>query len=273
MERLLKLDTNGLAMRDGGSTSDDFARQATWADYYRDSQRALGRTPDQVHSYSWHFVNIPLRDGTLEAACGGFQKLDPGTAFGGPDPDCIVNKIEQFAAELASGATADDERLLALKFVLHLVGDLHQPLHVADDSDRGGNQKSAVVAGGTPAPLHYHWDTTFVEAVGVAEVRRATRAATIVAALPPPRAGDPSLWLAKPDVRAWAMESHRVAKDEAYGRLPTPDAAGDTPLYRLDGRYVANATRVVGEQLVKAGHRLAALLNDTLGNGATIPAR
>jgi hypothetical protein len=62
--------------------------------------------------------------------------------------DCVTNKIAQFTDELRSTATSDAERLRALQFLLHLVGDLHQPLHAGEDHDRGGNDKWIV----SPAP-------------------------------------------------------------------------------------------------------------------------
>jgi hypothetical protein len=270
IERLLALDRDAFTMRDGGSTSDSFARQSTWADYHRESQRALGKPPNEIHGASWHFVNIELRGGALDAACSGFPRLGAGArASDGPDPDCIVNKIEQFAAELASPSVPDDEKLLALKWLLHLVGDLHQPLHVSDDFDRGGNAKSASVAGGIPAPLHLHWDTTFVEAIGATGAARTTHPRRVVAALPEPSAADRARWLDKPQVRAWALESFAIAKAHAYGRLPPPERAGDGVVYRLDASYAENAARIVAEQIGKGGYRLAALLNDALATRAT----
>jgi hypothetical protein len=272
VERLLALDADGLTMRDGGSTADSLARQATWADYYRDSQRALGKPPERTHSYSWHFVNIALRGGNLDAACAGFPALPAGVAASdGPDPDCIVDKIEQFATELGAPATSDAEKLLALKYLLHLVGDLHQPLHVSDDNDRGGNSKSASVPGAPPAPLHLHWDTTFVEAIGASAVARASKPRAIVAALPEPSADEKARWLARPQVRAWALESFQLAKDEVYGRLPQPTLVGDAVVYQLDARYAANASRVAAGQINRAGYRLAALLNAALAGTPTPP--
>ena len=54
----------------------------------------------------------------------------------------MVDKIDQFTGELADPATGAAEQLLALKFLLHFVGDLHQPLHAADDHDAGGDRNS-----------------------------------------------------------------------------------------------------------------------------------
>jgi hypothetical protein len=261
VDRLLALDTGGLRMRDGGLTTDSFARQATWADYYRDAQRTAGATPEQIHSYSWHFVDIELQGGSLEKACFGFPSAGGLPASQGPDPDCVVNKIEQFSAELAAPDVPDAEKLLALKFVMHFVGDLHQPLHASDNLDRGGNAETAVVAGGTPMPLHAHWDTTFVALVGAPPGGRNTDPAAVVAALRTPADAEKARWLAPPNPRYWAYESSALAQAYAYGGLPRPTVRGSSIVYLLDDNYVKSATTVVADQLQKAGYRLAAVLN------------
>jgi len=65
-----------------------------------------------------------------------------------------VDKIDQFAAELSNPVASASERLLALKFLLYLVGDLYQRLHAADDHDAGGNKKLVAVAELDPGNLH-----------------------------------------------------------------------------------------------------------------------
>lgn len=264
-DRLLKLDTPGFKMRDGGFTSDSWARQATWADYFRDSQRIGGALPEQIHSYSWHFVDIELNGGSLETACFGFPKVAPGTlASQGPDPDCAVNKIEEFAAELASPATSDTEKLLALKFLMHFVGDLHQPLHASDNLDHGGNSESATV-GTKKAALHSHWDTTFVEQIGAAPGASVTDPQAVASALRTPSPLEAAQWLSTPNPRTWALESYALAQSYVYGPLPAPTVTGKTSVYALDDAYVKKATAVTANQLLKAGYRLAAVLNAALG--------
>jgi len=72
-----------------------------------------------------------------------------------------VDKIDQFEAELANSESAPEERLVALKFLLHLVGDVHQPLHAADDHDACGNRKQVAVDGFPANNLHRYWDIEF----------------------------------------------------------------------------------------------------------------
>jgi hypothetical protein len=263
-DRLLKLDPSAFEMRDGGTTSDSWERQATWADYYRDSQRRAGALPEQIHSYAWHFVDIELNGGTLESACFAFPKGAPGTpASQGPDPDCIVNKIEQFSAELASPEVPDAEKAIALKFLMHFVGDIHQPLHAADNLDHGGNSETATV-GATKLALHAHWDTTFVTLIGAAAGQSQSDPKAVVAALGTPTPTQAAQWSGPANPRAWALESYALAQSYVYGPLPAPTKSGSTNVYALSAAYVKNATAVTANQLLKAGYRLAALLNTAL---------
>jgi hypothetical protein len=261
VDRLLATDKNPLKMRDGGMTSDSFERQATWADYYRDAQRASGVTPERIHSYAWHFVDIELQGGSLDTACFGFPSAPAGTpASQGPDPDCVVNKIEQFTAELASPSVPDEEKLLALKFLMHFVGDIHQPLHASDNLDHGGNKEQAVALGRTAA-LHSHWDTTFVSAIGAAPGTQNTDAHAIAATLRTPSATERANWLGTPRPRYWALESFALAQSYVYGPLPALSTVGTKQVYVLSSTYSGNATKVIADQLDKAGYRLATILN------------
>jgi hypothetical protein len=140
MAMLLAADTDTL-------TAHNIASEATWADKYRDSDRFTTKIRYQ-ETRLWHFVDIELSEPDILSACFGHPPLPSGVpASEGPPRTCVVDKIDQFAAELGNPATAAPEQLLALKFLLHFVGDLHQPLHAADDHDAGGTKK-IVAAGG-----------------------------------------------------------------------------------------------------------------------------
>src|SRR5258706_15178167 len=144
-------------------TAGDCVSRTTWADKSRDSDRNSTRLRYNA-TRNWHFVDIEIADGDLAAACANHPKLPAGTlASAGPEKACVVDKIDQFTAELRNNSLAKAERLLALKFLLHLIGDAHQPLHAADRKDRGGNDV-AVVLGGRNVPDNFHGylDTHFV---------------------------------------------------------------------------------------------------------------
>jgi hypothetical protein len=245
VDALLAADTDTL-------TAPDIADAATWADKFRDSDRNGARQ----HTRQWHFVDLELSGPDLDRACFGRPVLRPGTpASGGPAQDCVVDKIDQFAAELADPSTTTPERIVALKFLLHFVGDLHQPLHASDDHDRGGNDKRVSAVGMRADTLHHYWDTDFVEQLGPNPQRIATM---LIGRISPT---DARSW-AQGNPADWAMESFRIGKDDTYGRIPLPNARGKV---RLSGEYVAVAERDVATQLSKAGVRLAVMLNRALG--------
>jgi S1/P1 Nuclease len=130
-----------LAEDDSGLVLRDIAHESTWADKYRDSDRGTSKLRYRA-TRDWHFVDLELAGMDLERACHGRPPLPPGTdASQGPADDCVVDKIDEFIAELKNPAISDRERRLALQFLLHLVGDVHQPLHASDDYDQGGNRK------------------------------------------------------------------------------------------------------------------------------------
>ena len=139
-----------LASDDGNAlTAHDMASEATWADKVRDADVDGAR----LATRQWHFVDIELSDGDVDRACFGHPTLPAGSAaFPGQPQECVVDKIGQFRAELAGTRTEAAERLTALKFQLHFVGDVHQPLHSSDDGDRGGNSKPVVGGVGQPQP-------------------------------------------------------------------------------------------------------------------------
>jgi hypothetical protein len=248
VERILAADDTGLVAL-------DLAHEATWADKYRDSDRNGARVRYEA-TRDWHFVDLEIQERPdLRLACHGQPRLPEGTpASRGPPEDCVVDKIEEFFAELADPKTDEPERRLALQFLLHLVGDLHQPLHVGDDHDQGGNRKMTVGSGLGENNLHHQWDVAFVERLGP---NSATIARTLIAEI---SEEDIRRWT-KGTPREWALETYAIAKTRAYGPLP---AGGDTKVYHLSETYVGDATLVSAEALRKAGVRLASLLNQAL---------
>jgi hypothetical protein len=244
---MLVCDTDSL-------TAHDIASESMWADKYRDSDRnGIGERYRRTRQ--WHFVDIELDGPNLKQACHNHRRLPPGTlASRGPADACIVDKIDQFEAELADPETVPEERLVALKFLLHLVGDVHQPLHAADDHDAGGNKKQVIVNGFTANNLHHFWDIEFVELLGG---NPAETAARLIAGTSDEQRRTWGCGTAAD----WAMESFALARDRAYGMLP---AAGSDGVYALAGAYVDTAARDVAAQLSKAVTRLAFLLNRML---------
>jgi len=234
-------------------TAGDFAGRATWADKYRNEHRETA---------AWHFVNIEIDHPDLKDACFGFPSLSPGQlASQGPAQDCVVNKIGEFAAELKNPSTPAAERLLALKFLIHFIGDLHQPLHAADHHDRGGNCVGLMSPQGAQnnrgvLTLHAYWDVSVVEALGQSAAQIADQ---LDAGL---SAGDVQDW-SQGSPRNWALETFDIGRRDAYAlpSMPSCDMSGSVA---LSPAYRAQAEKDAVTQLQKAAVRLAAMLNEAL---------
>jgi len=241
-----------------GLTATDLADESVWADRYRDSDRDTTRHR-YLQTRDWHFINIEVAAPDLDAACFGHPRLTDGEpASEGPATDCIVDKIEQFRAELQAADTPPAERRLALQFLLHLMGDLHQPLHAADRHDRGGNDLHVASPSHPAGSLHHYWDTVFVADLGS---DAGVVAARLIADLPDARRRA----YAEGSPTEWARESFTVATHGAYGPVPSPP--GPYPrggVIKLDQAYSAEADRLVAVQLQRAGVRLARVLNEAL---------
>lgn len=155
---------------------------------------------------------------------------------------------------------APDERLLAFKFLLHLIGDIHQPLHSADHNDRGGNSIYVVFEDRIrPVKLHQYWDTEIVHAIG--------RSPEFVASAMIEQFGDKFATWSKGSPQDWAMEAFKEARERVYkvgDRVG--EAKGGAPVYRIDRTYENQAHLLARQQLTKAGMRLAVTLNKVLSS-------
>lgn len=182
-----------------------------------------------------HYVNLPLAATTWDSAryC--------------PDGRCVVAAIPADLRVLANPAASRLDRAEALRFLIHFVGDLHQPLHAGEASDRGGNLRTVYLLGDS-TNLHKVWDGQILERQGLTEpgylalLRREMDTINLPA-------------LERGTVVEWAMESHRIAATRVY-RLP-PDG-------HIDSAYVAAARPVIDRAIITAGVRLARLLNQAL---------
>ena len=241
LDALLASDTDAL-------TAGDFASRSTWADKYRNAHRETA---------AWHFVDIEIDQPDLKDACFGFPISRPKAwASQGPAQDCVVNKIDEFTAELKNPSTPAAERILALKFLIHLMGDLHQPLHAADHHDRGGNCISLSPPQGAQNNLHAYWDVTVVNALGqsAAQIADQLDARLSAADIKDWTAGSP---------QSWAMDTFEIGRRDAYALASTPTCQSGGSV-ALSPAYLAQAEKDAVTQLLKAAVRLAAVLNGVL---------
>lgn len=244
VDAMLASDTDAL-------TAPDFASRTTWADKYCVAHRETA---------AWHFNDIEIDHPDISTACFGFPPMQTGqVASQGPANDCAVNKITQFATELHDPATPPAERLLALKFVMHFVADMHQPLHSADDNDRGGNCIAlAPSPDGKVTNLHAFWDVTAVEALVDTPAQIAVKLDHGI------KKHQRSAW-AKGDPKAWALEVFAVATRDVYAVPSKPTCAAPGSV-TLTPAYQAQATVDAARQLEIAEIRLAYVLNRALGS-------
>jgi len=225
----------------GGPGGEDvFLAAATWPDEIRSSR---------PETYNWHFVDIPVGETHFDA-----ERDCKPTERG----DCVIAEIARARTELLDPRRPADLKAESLKFLIHCVGDLHQPLHAVDDHDRGGNDVRVAPLGGEPGRatnLHALWDTGLISMSTEPEATRAARLLDDLSTRPV----DVSL-----DVVKWAEESHDVALRVAY-RYAAFSSSGPPPaLIALDSSYRAAATVAIDLQLERGGARLGALLNSLL---------
>ena len=257
---------------------DPIADSATWADDHRDVDAA---------TFGWHFIDVPRSIVTITGSIA--QKYCPGG-------DCVIDAIVgQFRALTTS--TDAVVKGNALRFLLHFIGDLHQPLHATTNGDRGGNcvpvtyydrAPQANPNGDFSPNLHGVWDSntirTFMTTRGLADAR--ALAGSIVAQHPLPgtiAARRPTSTV----VTGWAQGAHAIGRNVAYPRLPTRvdmEPASEAMLRAcagnrdvvgrmlakhevIDARYEQASIPAIAGQLRLAGLRLAAVLKAAYPSG------
>jgi hypothetical protein len=203
--------------------------------------------PDEIkwhrpETRPWHYVDI-------EIGTRGYDK-----AADCPTGDCVVAQIERDEAILKDKHIAPPIRAEALRFLIHFVGDLHQPLHCADNHDRGGNEVKVLI-GRRHENLHAVWDVNVVQALGRdPEVVAARLERQITLA-------EMENWR-KGTVEDWANETFGVASREIYARLPRKGGT-EEPVILPQG-YARAESGVTEGQLERAGARLSTILNTDL---------
>jgi hypothetical protein len=232
-------------------TGPDMIARSTWADAWRSAGHR--------ETAEWHFADIELDHPDLKSACFNFPK-EGVPASSGPAEDCVVDKVEAFETELADPATSDAERLLALKYLLHFVGDLHQPLHASDNHDKGGNCVRIALEGTRTVSLHSWWDTVVIQELGSDPQSLADQLRQQISAQ------DKASW-EQGDPRQWAMESFAVAKSVAYTLGSPAGCTSDVAPIPLPAAYDAKAKEAARLQIERAGVRLVLLLNRAFATG------
>ncbi|MDF3982467.1 S1/P1 nuclease [Luteibacter sp. PPL201] len=217
VQRLLKADGD-----------DSLPDIASWPDKLRDmpGKEDLGKATGPLH-----YVNFPSN-------C----RYD---APGGADARNVVGGLEKYVAILGDRHKSDAERAEALKFVVHFVGDVHQPLHAGNRDDKGGNDYQ-VQFDGKGTNLHRVWDSQMLYTTGLKWDAYADKLAAEGPVKLPRTQANPYV--------QWAEESCSIVARPGF----YPNG------HSIDGAYVATYLPVAETRLREAGERLADLLNKTL---------
>jgi hypothetical protein len=250
----------------GESGLDAFADSSTWAD----DERSI-----RPETAPWHYLDIPR----------GSAKSDVATFCAAEG--CVTKAIEAQLEILRDPTASAQARGDALRFLIHFVGDMHQPLHLTTNNDRGGNCVPISFFELEPSltnpqkedyrpNLHSVWDTDIIERFSHGQTQQQT-ADSLEKKYQAQRVAWQSAGIR---VGSWAWESHQLAEATAYRKLPikisieepqrVATCADDNHIStrmlalheRVDEKYQAAAALVAEQQLVKAGVRLAMLLNN-----------
>jgi hypothetical protein len=205
---------------------------ANWADDIRQDRPETG---------SWHFVDIPVTAKAFD------EKRD------GNNSNNVIDAIEYYARYLLDKSKPAADRNDALKFLIHFVGDVHQPMHCVDrDGDRGGNKRLVFFLDQPKAVnLHRVWDSTIIQQ------EMGTTAVTVFASALNSRISQAQAdeW-SKGTPQDWANQSHEVAVNVCYADVPE-----NGPPPKLGEDYLNRAEKATDEQLERGGVRLAMVLN------------
>lgn len=199
--------------------------------YYANWLDNASHTPEYAYTKTWHYLNID-EEKTLETM--------PRNEHGD-----VLTAVTAIYEKLKNGGLSHEEEQFNLKMLIHLVGDMHCPMHTGRLSDRGGNDRPVVLFG-RPSNLHSIWDSGIVEAAhkwGYIEWRQQIDRASkqSIRAI---RSGTPTDWL---------RETQQIC-NEVYAK--TPEGA------MISYNYVNDFAPIIEQQFLRGGLRLARLLNE-----------
>lgn len=235
------------------SNSSYMASVATWADAYR-------YTTEGAFSYPYHFIDA---NDSPPSSCSVEFDRDCGAT------GCSIGAISNYTTILLDDTASAEEQLDAMKFVIHFVGDIHQPLH--DEALEVGGNEIDVTYDSESTNLHHIWDTQIVEQLATGDSGGSSSlttakdfAANLTAAI---KAGDygwnTSSWLdgmtlndSQATALVWASEANAYVCSDVLAAGVSAVESGD-----LSGSYYSAHLEVARVQIARAGYRLGAWLN------------
>lgn len=210
-----------------------------------ESMAITSNWPDFIKSDSnfnylsnWHYIN--LREGLAEAAIEDILSKDTTVN--------AYTKIGWLSQQLKNKELSPDLKLMYLRLLIHIVGDVHQPMHVGRFEDLGGN-RIKVQWFNSPTNLHALWDEKLIDFQQLSYTEYVT-------AINHATKEQRKQWQAEP-VSRWIIDSYNIAQ-KLYGEITTPDQ-------KLSFRYNFDHVQTLNDQLLKGGVHLAGLLNEIFG--------
>jgi hypothetical protein len=232
------------------SVANAMVAASTWPDEYK----------RQLKTMAWHFTDLALQDS---------MKDIPRRC---PNDNCLAARIEVFTRQLARHTQTGVNDRDALRYLVHFVGDVQQPLHSITDADLGGNCEH-IDPFHEAKNLHALWDGGIVASLDMSDVELAGELNGYLDRI---GSGQRKAW-SKGDGTEWTWEAHELARRVVYDRLHIPV---EPPLFppncngapqeirefrpQIDSLYINDMKPVVRDQLAKGGLRLARVLNQSL---------
>lgn len=264
--------------RSGEAEEWRFARAATWPDTarhfgYVKSVQAREALVERYSHRRWHYINLRLSvdaQGVYKLAAGAYQSAAGAyqVAAGAvsKDPDDLVQALETISRSWPNASAA--QRAVALCWLLHLMGDIHQPLHTVmlvapgtlELGDRGGNEIRVRAGRRGPRNLHALWDGALGKSMSWQELsdlsRRLERDQGVQNL---PTSGDPI------NFANWAEQGRALAREAVYTselrrRLAAQSSRGEVPDFRPDDAYLERMRAQSRSQIVLAARRAVRVL-------------
>ena len=200
---------------------------STWADEVRSQ-------PEYKHTAGWHYLNLPLGL--------NFEQFRKNVIYQGKGT--IYFQLENMIHALNEPAVqTKEEQAEALKFLIHLVGDAHQPMHISRAEDKGGNTIQ-VQFDGRGTNLHSLWDSKLLDKQGMSDVQMSKELDNATPA-------QIKKWQSE-DIIHWIWESYQISS-KLYEEVKSGS--------KLDDAYYSKHISTVNERIEQAGIRLAGVLN------------
>jgi len=209
---------------------ESLASISTWADEIRNKPENKGTAP-------WHFINLPL----------GLSKSDFDKAVNDQGNGNLYTALKQANFFLGDSKTPIELKIESLKFLVHFVGDAHQPMHVSRAQDKGGNTIQ-LQFDGKGTNLHSLWDSKLLDKQGLSDVQLA---ADLDKGITPDQI---KRW-ENDEFLDWLYESYQISS-QLYSEVKNGS--------KLNDAYYKKHISTVNEQIAKAGIRLAYILNRAL---------